>query len=339
MKPTAFFPALERIREGETLDAQASQDIFDAIMAGVMPHDAIVDFLTIQAARGPTVEEVVGAARSMRAHMHTIAAPPQAIDLCGTGGDGQGTLNISTAASFVAAAAGAVVAKHGNRSASSKSGAADILEALGVKIDQTPERTEAVLRETGIAFLFAQTHHPAMKYVAAARAQIKRRTIFNLLGPLANPAGVTRQLVGIFAKDWLMRYAEALRMLGGARAMVVHGRDGLDEITITDTTFAANLADGKIICTEITPEDAGLARAALHDLKGGDAAYNAARLTALLAGEPGPYRDIVLLNTGAALTVAGLANTMRGGVALAARAIDNGGALRKLKDLIRATNR
>jgi anthranilate phosphoribosyltransferase len=275
----------------------------------------------------------------MRAYMHAITAPPQAIDLCGTGGDGQGTLNISTAASLVAAAAGAVVAKHGNRSATSKSGAADILEALGVKIDQTPEHAQAVLRETGIAFLFAQTHHPAMKHAAAARARIKQRTIFNLLGPLANPAGAKRQLVGIFAKDWLLRYAEALRILGCERAMVVHGRDGLDEITTTDATFVADLAGGKIRQLEISPEDAGIARAALQDLKGGDAAYNASRLRALLAGRKDAYRDIVLLNTSAALMVAGLAGDLREGAVMAARAIDNGGAMRKLDDLILATNR
>ena len=334
-----FSSALEKMRGGATFDAEETQRIFDIIMSGAVAEDDLVAFLSAQAERGPTAGEIAGAARSLRSHMKSIAAPPLAIDLCGTGGDGLGTLNISTAVSFVAAAAGAVVAKHGNRSASSKSGAADILEALGVKIGLAPERAEAVLRETGVVFLFAQTHHPAMKHVAAARSRIGKRTIFNLLGPLASPAGVTRQLVGVFAEEWLDCYAEALRALGGERAMVVHGRDGLDEITTTDTTFVAELADGKISRSEIAPEDAGLGRTTLAELKGGDASHNATRLKALLAGEVGPYRDIVLLNSAAALMVAGLAKDLRQGAGLAAQAIDSGAAARKLEELISATNR
>jgi anthranilate phosphoribosyltransferase len=334
-----FSSALEKMRGGATFDADETQRIFDIIMSGAVAEDDLVAFLSAQAERGPTAGEIAGAARSLRSHMKSIAAPPLAIDLCGTGGDGLGTLNISTAVSFVAAAAGAVVAKHGNRSASSKSGAADILEALGVKIGLAQERAEAVLRETGVVFLFAQTHHPAMKHVAAARSRIGKRTIFNLLGPLASPAGVTRQLVGVFAEEWLDRYAEALRALGGERAMVVHGRDGLDEITTTDTTFVAELADGKISRSEIAPEDAGLGRTTLAELKGGDASHNATRLKALLAGEVGPYRDIVLLNSAAALMVAGLAKDLRQGAGLAAQAIDSGAAARKLEELISATNR
>ena len=339
MSAAAFSPVLEHVRGGGSFDAETSRTIFDAIWAGTVAGDELFEFLTAQAARGPTVEELVGAVRSMRAHMIRIAAPPQAIDLCGTGGDGMHTLNISTAASFVAAAAGAVVAKHGNRSASSKSGAADILETLGVRIGLEPAHAEAVLHETGIVFLFAQTHHPAMRHVAAVRSRIGRRTIFNLLGPLANPAGVTRQLVGIFAEEWLTRYAEALRALGSVRAMVAHGADRLDEITTTDATFIADLADGEIVSRRIGPEDAGLGRASLADLRGGDAAHNAARLRALLAGEQGPYRDIVLLNTAAALMVAGLADGLRQGAALAADAIDSGAAASKLDELARATNR
>jgi anthranilate phosphoribosyltransferase len=338
MSNAEFSSALEQMRGGVTFDAGQAQKIFDIIMSGAVAEDDLVAFLGAQAMRGPTAQEIAGAARSLRSHMKSIAAPPLAIDLCGTGGDGMGTLNISTAVSFVAAAAGAVVAKHGNRSASSKSGAADILEALGVKIGLEPARAEVVLRETGIVFLFAQTHHPAMKHVAGARSRIGRRTIFNLIGPLASPAGVTRQLVGIFSEEWLTRYAEALRALGGVRAMVVHGRDGLDEITTTDATYVADLADGKITRREIAPEDAGLRRAKPAGLMGGDAAYNAARLRELLAGETGPYRDIVLLNAAAALMVAGLAKDLREGASLAARAIDDGGAARKLEELISATN-
>src|SRR3569623_1775943 len=205
----------------------------------------------------------------MRGQMKGITAPPLAIDLCGTGGDGLGTLNISTAVSFVAAPAGVPVAKHGNRSMSSKSGAADVLEALGVKIDLDPVAAERVLGQTGIVFLFAQTHHPAMRHVAAARRAIGKRTIFNLLGPLANPALVKRQLVGVFAEEWLTPYAEALRALGCERAMVVHGRDGLDELTTTDITYVASLENGVVTRSEIAPEDAGQKRAGLADIHGG----------------------------------------------------------------------
>ena len=274
----------------------------------------------------------------MRAAMRAVDAPENAIDLCGTGGDGHGTLNISTAASFVVAGAGVPVAKHGNRSASSKSGAADILEALGVKIGLEPNAAAKVLAETGIVFLFAQVHHPAMRHVAAVRKKIGRRTIFNLLGPLASPAGVTRQLVGIYSADWLTPYAQALQALGSSRALVVHGEDGLDELTTTGKTFTASLEDGRITRGEITPEDAGLKRASLADLKGGDAAQNAAALRRLFDGERGAYRDIVLLNAGAALMVAGMAKDVSSGVSLAEQALDSGAAKTKLAALIEATN-
>ncbi|HWY61398.1 MAG TPA: anthranilate phosphoribosyltransferase, partial [Rhizomicrobium sp.] len=229
---------LTRIRE-EPLNAHETERLFDRIFEGVLSEDQLRAYLEATADRRPTVEELIGAARSMRGHMREVQAPPDAIDLCGTGGDGRGTLNISTAVSFVVAAAGVPVAKHGNRAASSKSGAADILEALGVKIGLEPDEASAVLAQTGIVFLFAQTHHPAMRHVGPVRAQIKRRTIFNLLGPLASPAKVTRQLVGIFAEEWLTPYAEALKALGSTRVLVAHGKDGLDELTTTDTTYLA----------------------------------------------------------------------------------------------------
>jgi anthranilate phosphoribosyltransferase len=274
----------------------------------------------------------------MRAQMKAIAAPPLAIDLCGTGGDGLGTLNISTAVSFVVAAAGVPVAKHGNRSMSSKSGAADILEALGVRIDLEPVAAERILRETGIVFLFAQTHHPAMRHVAGARRAIGKRTIFNLLGPLANPAGVKRQLVGIFAEEWLTPYAEALRALGCERAMVVHGRDGLDELTTTDITYVALLSDGVITRSQIAPEDAGLGRASLEELQGGTAMQNAAALKALLSGKGGAYRDIVLLNAAAALMVAERAKDILSGTELARDVLDSGAARVKLEQLVMTSN-
>ncbi|OJT99016.1 MAG: anthranilate phosphoribosyltransferase [Alphaproteobacteria bacterium 65-7] len=320
------------------LDAGQTERLFDRIFGGELAEAEIVSYLTATAERRPTVDEVVGAVRSMRRHMRAVAAPDGAIDLCGTGGDGHGTLNISTAVSFVAAGAGVPVAKHGNRSASSKSGAADILEAMGVNLTLEPDAAARVLARTGIVFLFAQVHHPAMRHVAAARRQIGRRTIFNLLGPLASPARVTRQLVGIFGREWLTPYAEALRDLGSRRALVVHGADGLDELTTTDVTFFASLDDGAITHGEIAPEDAGLSRAGLADIKGGDAAYNAEALRRLFDGASGPYRDIVLLNAGAALLVAGAAKDVKDGVALAAQSLDSGAAAGKLEALIEASN-
>jgi anthranilate phosphoribosyltransferase len=335
--PDAVERGLTRIRE-EPLRAEAAEDLFDRIFDGALGQDQLRTYLEATADRRPTVPEIVGAARSMRAHMLPVEAPPDAIDLCGTGGDGHGTLNISTAVSFVVAAAGVPVAKHGNRAASSKSGAADILEALGVKIGLAPDAASRVLAKTGIVFLFAQTHHPAMKHVGPVRAQIKRRTIFNLLGPLASPAKVSRQLVGVFAQEWLTPYAEALKALGSVRAMVAHGKDGLDEVTSTDVTLVASLADGNISCGEIAPEDAGIERASLADLKGGSAAENAARLRALLAGETGPYRDIVLLNAAAALMVAGRAQDILAGMEQATDALASGAAATKLNALIAASN-
>ncbi len=336
---TDFHAALARVADGGTMDAEESARIFRIIMTGMVAEDELADFLLHQAERGPTVPEIVGAVRAMRAQMREVTAPAGAIDLCGTGGDGHGTLNISTAVSFVVAGAGAIVAKHGNRSASSKSGAADILEALGVKIDLEPARAAQVLADTGIVFLFAQVHHPAMRHVAAVRKQIARRTIFNLLGPLASPAKVTRQLVGIFGREWLEPYAQALKALGSERALVVHGADGLDELTTTGVTYFASLENGAVTLGQITPEDAGLARASLQDLKGGDAIQNAAALRQLLDGEQGPYRDIVLLNAGAALLVAGRAKDIKSGAALAATSLDSGAAKQKLQDLIEASNR
>jgi anthranilate phosphoribosyltransferase len=238
----------------------------------------------------------------------------------------------------VVAAAGVPVAKHGNRSASSRSGAADVLEALDVKINLEPDAATAVLRDTGLVFLFAQTYHPAMKHVAGARKAIGRRTIFNLLGPLASPARVTRQLVGVFSADWLVPYAHALKALGSSSAFIVHGRDGLDEMSISDATQVAVLENGAVTTRELTPEEAGLARAPLPAIRGGDAAHNAAALTRLFGGEPGPYRDIVLLNAAAALMVAGAAADIKSGVALAAQSLDSGAAKAKLDALVKASN-
>ena len=334
-----FPAALTMAIAGEPLGLNDTRCLFDAIFTGRLREDEITAYLSATADRKPTVDELVGAVTSMRGHMQAIAAPAGAIDLCGTGGDGLGTLNISTAVSFVVAANDVPVAKHGNRSASSRSGAADVLEALGVNIALPPDAAEAVLRRTGLVFLFAQTYHPAMKHVGAARRAIGRRTIFNLLGPLASPARVTRQLVGVFSSDWLVPYAHALKALGSSNACIVHGLDGLDEVSISDATQVAILADGVITTRELVPEEAGLARRPLAEIRGGDAAHNAVALRRLLDGEPGAYRDIVLLNAGAALLVAGRVTDVKSGVALAARALDSGAARQKLEDLVEATNR
>lgn len=334
-----FPAALAIVREGGSLDADTSARVFEHIMGGEVPEGDLKAFLEAQAIRKPTVPELLGAVRAMREHMRPVKAPENAIDLCGTGGDGHGTLNISTAVSFVVAGMGVPVAKHGNRSMSSKAGAADILEALGVKIDLEPKRAAKVLAETGIVFLFAQVHHPAMRHVTNVRRQIKIRTIFNLLGPLASPARVKRQLVGIYGKEWLVPYARALQGLGSIRALVVHGADGLDELTTTDVTHYASLENGQITTGTIAPEDAGLNRATLADLKGGTGVENAPILLRLFDGEKGPYRDIVLLNAGAALMVAGVAKDVKDGVAKAAQALDSGAARAKLEALIAASNK
>jgi anthranilate phosphoribosyltransferase len=287
--------------------------------------------------RGETVEEITGAARTMRAKASPIEAPAGAIDTVGTGGDGVGTFNISTAAALVVAGCGVPVAKHGNRAFSSRSGAADILAALGVNIDAEAAIVSRAMVEAGIGFLMAPRYHGAMRHVGPTRVELGTRTIFNLLGPLSNPAGAKRQLVGVFAPNWVRPVAEVLGKLGSERAWVVHG-DGLDELTTTGTTLVAELKDGKVTSFEVTPEDAGLPRATLADIKGGDPAANATNLTLLLEGHRGPLRDIVLLNSAAALIVAGRARTLIEGVDQAAQSIDEGKAQRALKKLVAITN-
>ena len=335
------FPAvLAMAQAGEPLNAADTKRLFDAIFTGRLREEEIIAYLSATANRKPTVDELVGAVTSMRQHMRGIAVPSQAIDLCGTGGDGLGTLNISTAVSFVVAACGVPVAKHGNRFASSRSGAADVLEALGINIGLEPDATASVLRETGMTFLFAQTHHPAMKHVASARKQIGRRTIFNLLGPLANPGRVKHQLVGVFSSDWLVPYAEALRALGSERAWIVHGRDGLDELSISMPTQVAILDQGAITTGEVTPEEAGLKRGPLAEIAGGNAGHNAAALRSLLEGDAcGAYHQIVQLNAAAALNVAGKTQNLRQGAEMADEAIRSGRAHAAFNKLLVASNR
>ena len=301
----------------------SAADSFDAMLDGAMADDAIAAFLVTLAERGETAEEIAAAATAMRARMVRVTAPENAIDVCGTGGDGSHSLNISTAVAIVIAACEIPVAKHGNRAASSKAGAADTLEALGLNLDRAGETAEATLADLGIAFLFAQAHHPALGRIAPIRKSLGRRTIFNLVGPLANPAGVKRQLIGVPRADLIETYTAALRLLGCERAMVVSGAEGLDEISISGPTNIRTIGFD-LPNDVITPEDAGLPRHPAQAIKGGDATYNAAALRRMLMGEAGAYRDAVLLNAGAALVVASHAATISEGVEETAEAIDKG---------------
>ncbi|HUC67150.1 MAG TPA: anthranilate phosphoribosyltransferase [Stellaceae bacterium] len=332
-----FRALLAKVATGRQLSEAEAAAAFDAMMSGDATPSQMGAFLMALRVRGETVEEITGAARTMRAKALRVAAPKEAIDIVGTGGDGQGSFNISSAAALVVAGCGVPVAKHGNRKASSLTGAADVLEALGVNINCDVSLVERAIAEAGIGFLMAQRHHSAMRHVAPTRVELGTRTIFNLLGPIANPAGVTRQLVGVFARDWVKPIAEVLGKLGTERAWVVHG-DGLDELTTTGTSHVAELQGGKVASFEVTPEDAGLPRARLDDIKGADPATNAARMVVVLEGRRGPLRDVVLLNAAAALIVAGRAKDLREGVAEAARSIDSGAAKRALEQLIAITN-
>jgi anthranilate phosphoribosyltransferase len=334
-----FSVLLKLVAGGEALDAAASARAFGAIISGAISEPRIAAFLTALVVRQPTVDEITGAARAMREAMHAIRAPAGTIDLCGTGGDGHATLNVSTAASFVVAACGVPVAKHGNRNMSSRSGAADVLEVLGVGIELSPDAAEACLAEVGLCFLFAPAYHPAMKHVASVRKQLGFRTVFNLLGPICNPAGVRRQLIGVFARGWGKPLARVLLELGTERAWVVHGADGLDEMTTTDATDIVVLAQAEISERRVTPEEVGLPRASLLDLKGGAPAENAQAIRDLLNGAPGRFRDITLLNSAAALVVAEKTTDLRAGLDIAAQAIDSGAAKETLERLVTTTRK
>jgi anthranilate phosphoribosyltransferase len=329
---------IRRVVAGESLSSDEAETVIGALVSGAVSHEDIAAFLTALAKRGPTADEIAGGARALRATMLAIEAPEDAIDVCGTGGDGQGTLNVSTAVALVVAACGVPVAKHGNRAMSSRSGSADVLEALGVRIDLAPTQAEYCLRESGICFMFAQTHHPAIKHVAPVRRELGFRTIFNLLGPLVNPARVKRQLVGVYGAEWVEPMAHAFRDLGADAACVVHGAEGLDELSIAGPTRVAILKDGNVTAFDAAPEDAGLARSPISELKGGDAKENAEAIRALLDGAPSAFRDIVLFNAAAALIVAGKANDLRDGVRIAAAAIDAGSAKRLLERFAEASH-
>ena len=339
MTQTAIKDILRKLANGTPLDETAFCNALELLSsnAATMPQQAA--FLSLLRARGETVAELTGAARLLRRTMGTLTAPAGAIDIVGTGGDGHNTYNVSTCAAFVAAGCGLKVAKHGNRAVSSQSGASDVLRELGVTLDCSPATVSLAIDQAGVGFLWAPLYHPLMKIWAPVRAEIGFRSIFNFLGPLCNPAGVTHHLIGVFDQNWLSPFAETLRNLGSKRALIVHGADGMDELTTTGVTHAAELKNGQIRALRITPEDAGLPRAHLSDLTGGDAATNARALHGVLSGVPGAYRDIVLLNTAAALMVADRASDLKEGVALASSAIASGAALRALDALIEITSK
>lgn len=335
----SFKPVIAKVAAGATLTRAEAEAAFEALLSGEVTPAQMGGFLMALRVRGETVEEITGAVSAMRAKMLRVKAPEGAIDIVGTGGDNSGSWNVSTLASIIVAAAGVPVAKHGNRAASSKSGASDVLNALGVAIGLPPAAIEACLREANIGFMMAPSHHAATRHVAPVRIEFGTRTIFNMLGPLSNPASVKRQLAGVFSRDWCEPMAQVLRNLGSEKVWVVHGLDGLDEITTTGPTFVAELDQGKITTFEITPEDAGLARASAADLRGGDPAHNARALQAVLDGAQGAYRDIALLNAAGGLIVAGKAADLKQGVALAAEAISTGRAKATLAKLIEVSNR
>jgi anthranilate phosphoribosyltransferase len=329
---------LAAVADGRTLTQDEARLGFDVMMSGNATPAQMGAFLMALRVRGETVDEITGAARTMRAKAAAIHAPENAIDLVGTGGDNVGTWNVSTASALVVAGCGVPVAKHGNRAFSSRSGAADVLSALGVNLDCDFKLVERSITEAGVGFMMAPRHHSATRHVNGTRGELGTRTIFNILGPLSNPAGVRHLLVGVFARKWIEPMARTLGNLGAKRAWVAHGSDGLDELTTTGPSFVAEFKDGDVRTFEVTPEQAGVKRATLDDLKGGLPADNAAAVQALLDGKPGPFRDIVRLNAGAALVIAGKAADLKAGADMAAAAIDNGKAKACLARLVAITN-
>jgi anthranilate phosphoribosyltransferase len=333
-----FKTLLAHVATGAPLNLAQARQAFEIMMSGDATPAQIGGFLMALRVRGETVDEITAAASVMREKVLRVDAPMDAIDTCGTGGDASGTFNISTAAGFVVAACGVPVAKHGNRALSSKTGSSEVLMALGVNIETSPELVSECVRKAGLGFMMAPRHHGAMKHVGPARVELGTRTIFNLLGPLSNPAGTKRQLIGVFAKQWVEPLAQVLGNLGAERAWVVHGSDGLDELTTTGPSYVAALENGQVRSFDIHPADAGLELAQPVDLLGGDSEANANAIRDLLAGHKGAYRDIVLLNAAAALIVAGKAADLKAGAALGADAIDNGKAALVLERLIAISN-
>jgi anthranilate phosphoribosyltransferase len=336
---TVEFKALiGKVATGATLGRDEAAGAFEQMMAGEATPSQMGALLMALRLRGETVDEITGAVTTMRAKMLRVEAPPDAIDVVGTGGDASGSFNISTCAAIIVAGCGVPVAKHGNRALSSKSGAADVLAALGVNIDLNPEQIGHCIREAGIGFMFAPAHHPAMKNVGPTRVELGTRTIFNLLGPLSNPAGVRRQMVGVFSKQWTEPLAHVLKNLGAERAWVVHGSDGLDEVTTSGPTTVSALEGGAVRTFEISPDDVGLPRVKPEALRGGDAAANAKAVEDVLEGKKTPFRDVALFNAAAALVVAGKATTLKAGFDLATHSLDSGEAEGRLDRLIVVSN-
>lgn len=323
---------------GQALTREEARAAFDVLMSGEATPSQIGGFLMALRVRGETVDEITGAVEIMREKMTPVVAPADAIDIVGTGGDASGSYNISTCAAFVTAGTGLKIAKHGNRALSSKSGSADVLMALGIKIDLTPDQISRCIGEAGCGFMFAPAHHASMKHVGPSRVELGTRTIFNLLGPLSNPAGVKRQVTGVFARAWVEPLAHVLNNLGSERAWICHGEGGFDEIVPSGTTWIAELKDGNVTALEIKPEDVGIARSSAADLKGGDAAQNAEALRGVLEGRKNAFRDAAVMTAAAALLVAGKAKDLKEGVAQAQKSIDGGGARGVLDKLVTVSN-
>ncbi|MCV0429827.1 MAG: anthranilate phosphoribosyltransferase [Roseibium sp.] len=335
---STFKDIIAKVADGHALSPAEAREAFDVILSGSATPSQLGGFLMALRVRGESIAEVTGAVATMRAKMLPVDAPTDAMDIVGTGGDNSGSYNISTCTALVVAGCGVPVAKHGNRSLSSKSGAAEALAQLGVDIDISPEKISDCIRTAGIGFMFAPLHHAAMKHVGPTRMELGTRTIFNLLGPLSNPAGVKRQMVGVFAKKWVEPVAHSLKELGSEKAWVAHGSDGMDEITTTGPTYVSELRDGEVRSFEISPSDVGLPIARAEDLKGGQPSENAKALQEVLAGEKNAYRDIVLFNSAASLLVADKVSNLKDGVEMAAMAIDNGTAASTLEKLVAASN-
>ena len=333
-----FRALIGKVATGAALGRDEAAGAFEQMMAGEATPSQMGALLMALRVRGETVDEITGAVTAMRAKMVRVQAPPDAIDVVGTGGDASGSFNISTCAALIVAGAGVPVAKHGNRALSSKSGAADVLAALGVNIDLNPEQIGHCIREAGIGFMFAPAHHPATKNVGPTRAELGTRTIFNLLGPLSNPAGVKRQMVGVFSKQWTEPLAHVLKNLGAESVWVVHGSDGLDEVTTSGPTSVSALENGVIRNFEIAPEDVGVRKVKPEELRGGDAATNARAVQEVLEGKQTAFRDVALLNAAAALVVSGKAKDLQAGFKLAAHSVDSGEAEGRLDRLIVVSN-
>ena len=329
---------INKVALGQTLSEREAENAFDIIMSGDATPAQIGGFLMALRVRGETVDEITGAARIMRSKALMINAPEDAIDIVGTGGDASGTLNISTGAAIVVAGCGVPIAKHGNRALSSRAGAADVLTSLGVNIDCEMPLIEKSIREANIGFMMAPRHHSATRHVAGPRVELATRTLFNILGPLSNPAGVKSLLVGVFAQQWVEPMAEVLGKLGAKKAWVVHGSDGLDELTTTGPSYVSEYKNGKVTNFEVSPLDAGIPLASIEDLKGGDAADNAKAMKAMLGGEPGAFRDIVVYTAAAALIIADKAGDLKEGAEIAAEAIDKGNSIKALERMVKVTN-